>query len=389
MATALARVSDGRAVDRAYRLVWLALALFLGAAALGIGWDRAWHATRPFEGFWSPPHLFVYATLGLTTLTVARLARAPHLRASLGAAVRLPVLPYPLPGALLLAAAGLATVWLGGMLDSVWHTAFGLDETGWSLPHAMLGQGLLLAYLGLLACRLALRPRRPLASYSAVALALLALWFGIGALLGPLNRNHTAEWLRAVAALPVLAAQEPAQHTFRIYEAWDLTRTHPAFVVLAAFAVGAALAAARAITGRDRALLLVALLATLLPLGGDYRAARYFGLAADPATWLPLPYLPATLALLTARAVGSTERLGWIAAGGAFGAGAALIWGASPLVALAAGPALLAGAGAGRWTWRTLEAPSARRLATLVALLGGAVPLLGGAVDLFLRAHTP
>ena len=49
---------------RAAILVWLALAFLLGAAAIGLGWDRRWHATHVFNSFYSPPHLFIYSMLG-------------------------------------------------------------------------------------------------------------------------------------------------------------------------------------------------------------------------------------------------------------------------------------------------------------------------------------
>jgi len=379
---------DGRAAEQVYRLVWATLGLFVGGTALGLAWDRGWHASHRFESFWSPPHLFIYTVLGVTTLALAHVARARRLRACLGAGVRVPALPFPLPGALALAAGGLTTIWLGGALDSVWHTAFGLDETGWSLPHATLGEGLLLTFLGLVACRLALVRRWPLAPYSAALLAFLALLFAPTPL-GPLGHNHTVAWVAAIARLPVLADQESAQHTFRIYEAWNLTRAHPAFAPLAAFVVGGGLAVAGGLTHRRWLLLLVVLAASLLPLGGDYRVARALGLAAVPGAWLPLPYLPATVALLLARAVRLPEPLSWAAAGLAFGGATAASWGAPPLLALAAGPAMAAGAMAGQWALHTLEAPSARRVGVLLGLLGVGLPLVCGAVDLFLRMHTP
>lgn len=34
----------------AYRLLWLAVPAF----GVGFGWDRRWHATHPFEDFFSP-----------------------------------------------------------------------------------------------------------------------------------------------------------------------------------------------------------------------------------------------------------------------------------------------------------------------------------------------
>jgi hypothetical protein len=124
-------------------------------------------------------------------------------------------------------------------------------------------------------------------------------------------------------------------------------------------------------------------------LSGDYRTARHLGLAVDPAVWLPLPYLPAAMVLVAAGAIRLVDRWAWAATGVTFGTCAAAIWGAPLLLALGAGPALVGGAAAWRWGWRTLEAPSPRPVAMLVALLAGALPLLCGAVELYLRTHTP
>jgi hypothetical protein len=103
-----------------------------------VAWDRAWHASRPFEDFWSPPHLFLYAMHMLAALTVARLLCWREGHAAFGPLVRVRPLPVRLPGPLLILAGGLLIVSLGGLLDGLWHARFGLDETGWSLPHALL-----------------------------------------------------------------------------------------------------------------------------------------------------------------------------------------------------------------------------------------------------------
>ena len=54
----------------AYRLLRLAVAFDVLAFGVGFGWDRRWHATHPFEDFFSPPHLFVYSMHFLATLTL-------------------------------------------------------------------------------------------------------------------------------------------------------------------------------------------------------------------------------------------------------------------------------------------------------------------------------
>jgi hypothetical protein len=378
---ALARPPVGR--------VWLAFLLFLAAVTLGTGWDRRWHATHPFEDFWSPPHLFIYAMVLLLATVVAHLVAAPQVRRWFGPAYRLAVLPFPLPGALLLLGGGVATITLAGGLDSVWHTAFGLDETGWSTPHAMLGWGVLITTLGLIGSRLAFRRHgRPLAWLTATVFAFLALSATTGILLGPLGRNHSVEVLRGIASLPVLAADPSAHHTFRIYEAWNLTRAHPLFVVVSAFGVGAGLALVHRLAPGWITFLLVALLATLLPVPTDLGVARAFGLAATPRAWLPLPILPAALLWLGLRALRVAPPFAWLSTGLVFGLLVAWIWGAPTGLALLAAPAMLLGAQLGEGFFRAVDTPTPRTVLPVLAL-GLVMPALTGAVDLYLRTHTP
>jgi hypothetical protein len=90
---------------RAAILVWLALAFLLGVAAIGLGWDRRWHATHVFNSFYSPPHLFIYSMLGLTVLTVGVIVSAPRLRSQFATQpIAMPFTSWKLPGALALCA---------------------------------------------------------------------------------------------------------------------------------------------------------------------------------------------------------------------------------------------------------------------------------------------
>lgn len=59
----------------AYRLLSLAVAFDVLAFGVGGGWDRGWHATHPFEDFFSPPHLFAPAVTGVLELYLR--ARTP------------------------------------------------------------------------------------------------------------------------------------------------------------------------------------------------------------------------------------------------------------------------------------------------------------------------
>jgi hypothetical protein len=386
MVTAMTEAHGGRAgVDRPWRLVWAAFAFFLAAVVLGFGWDRAWHTTHPFEDFWSPPHRFIYTTLALAGFTVWRIVLADELLPRFGPVVRLPLVGVRLPGPLLLAGGGLVAVGAAGAFDSIWHTSFGLDETGWSFPHALLGWGTLLTFLGLVSCRLALARERPLGRLTVPLLELLGLLWTSGVVLGPLDGNRTAELVRRIAALPVLAAEPNFQHTARIYLAWRLDRTGALFLPLAAFAVGAALGLARGLTDRPGTPLVLALLATLFTF--SRRRADFFGLADDPRTWLPLPFLPAALAFLAARQLGLRAVWSWALAGVAAGGCVALVWGQSALLVPLAVLALSLGAAVGAWMARVVRSPDARGVTWLLGATF-AVPLFTGCVDLYVRWHT-
>jgi hypothetical protein len=353
-----------------------------------VAWDRAWHASRPFEDFWSPPHLFLYAMHALATLTVARLLCWREGHAAFGHPVRLRPLPVRLPGPLLILAGGLLIVSLGGLLDGLWHSRFGLDETGWSLPHALLGWGILLGLYGLVAARLALARLRPLAWYARLLTGLVVLGATLGILLGPLEGNATPELVRRVAALPVLAGEPAFQHTARIYLEADLTRLGPLFAPAAALAGGTALALTRRLLPGPWWLLGVSALFTWLSLSGGLRTARFFDLHPDPRTWLPLPVLPAAGALVGGRAAGLGEGASWAVAGALFGGATILVWGQPAPLLVPATAAFVAGAVFGRRLARWLIRPTGPRVAALT-LLGLAVPVALGLVDLSLRARIP
>ena len=372
------------AVGAAYRWLWAAIAFSLLAFGVGTAWDRAWHASHPFEDFWSPPHLFIYANHLLATVALARIAFDARMRGHFGRPVRLPLLG-DIPAALVLAGGGLVVVSLGGALDGVWHTRFGLDETGWSLPHSMLGSGILLGLLGFTSARFALADDRPLAAWTPAAFATVLTWTIAGVLLGPLDHNRSPEQVAAIARLPVLAATPAFQHTARIYETWDLTRTSPLFIPLSALAVGIALAFARALVGRWWVFLLVALVATIL--SGDRAQADALGIAADRRNIAPLPYLAPALALVGLTALRVPEWAAWSIAGAAWAVICAVVWSGTAIGIALALPLMAAGALIGVAVASIVRTANGRVVWLLLAI-GVAKPVLTGIVDLYLRSHT-
>src|SRR5207249_2038334 len=92
----------------------------------------------------------------------------PEIRAYFGRGLRVPGLAFVVPGSLVLVNGGLVTLVLAGVLDDVWHNVFGLDETDWSLPHAMLVKAWLIVCLGCMSSRMALRVAPPMAWYTRI-----------------------------------------------------------------------------------------------------------------------------------------------------------------------------------------------------------------------------
>ena len=369
------------------------MTFFVLAIGVGTAWDRAWHASQPFEDFFSPPHLFIYSTFTVAELILLRCTRDAALRGAFGTDLRLPF-PFPLlgrsvPRGLALMLGGYGVIALAGACDAVWHTAFGLDETTWSMPHAMLGWGILLALYGIAAARLAVPVR--VRWFTRLLFWVLLLSITSSVPTGPLGANHTLEHVQAVAALPPLAANPAPQHTFRIYTTWNLTHAHPLFAPLSAFAVGAGLAAVRRLERSTAVFLVAALLFTWFQLSGQMRTARFLGIAADARNWLPLPVALVALVPALSPVGRGQERWAWLAAGALHALWVVLVWPPgvwAPLSLLAAAPAMLGGARAGTTLAGLVKRPNRRTLA-LVPGLGIALPAALGLIDLRLRLMTP
>ncbi|HYM16586.1 MAG TPA: hypothetical protein VEZ14_13600 [Dehalococcoidia bacterium] len=372
---------------QASKRLWWSLAFFFISFGVGTSWDRAWHATHVFDDFYSPPHLFIYSTFAISALIFATLAFSPERRAWYGDDMRVPVLGWQMPAAIVLAGCGFATIAIAGALDDVWHTNFGLDETNWSTPHAMLGWGILLTWSGFLACRHALRPHIPISRPFIAVAGLITLSLTTSILLGALGKDATPDMVRHIAALPPLQASSQAQHTFRILLTWNLTRTNPLFVPAAAAAAGVALACIRGLTRSTWMFLAVAAVATLFGLTGGHRTASYFHLAGDARNWLPIPFVAAAIVFVCAKQLRRSDTTSWLLAGLAFSALVASWWGPGPALALLAAPAMPLGAYAGARLYRAIEHPSAASVRVMAAT-AVAVPALLGLLDLYLRWHT-
>lgn len=376
---------------RANRLLRLALLTMLASVVIGLPWDAAWHIRQPFETAFSPPHLFVYATTGIACCLYLALLAGRATRAAFGPGFAVPGVPFRVPGPLFLIGAGLGVLALAALLDVIWHTAFGLDETRWSTPHAMLGWGWGLATFGFASGRLALGRLLPVRWWTRLFFGLLLLGVTQAPVLGPFQNNQTPEKVAAIAALPVLAAQPEFQHTARIYRDWELTRGHPLLVVLGGLWAGLAIAVLRALDRRARFVLILVACSTAMMLLRDRGGAVRLGLdPAQGAHWLPLPLLPAALVAALCWRSRLPEALAVALGGAAFGVLTQLAWpsiGVAP-AAIVGGLAAAGGALLGRRLGDLLAHPTRRGSVVLAAVAVGA-PLVTGAVDLYLRLRTP
>jgi hypothetical protein len=352
----------------AYRLLWLAVVFDLLAFGIGFDWDRRWHATHAFEDFFSPPHLFIYSMHLCATITLAYIAFTPGLRRWFGPTLRLPLVPFPIPGAIGLAGAGFGVVALAGMFDAIWHSIFGLDETSWSFPHSMLGWGLFVAFLGITSCRVALREWRPIGWPSTLVFGFLIAATAAERFAGPLATNLSPEVIEYVSRIPVLAREPAFQHTTRIYLAADIDRSNALFVPLISLSAG-----------------------MMLGLLHHFSARRWvtIGLAALLSwTTTLIPYLiPALIVAIGGNRQGSPAV--WLLAGVGFAFTAAAIWQATPGGPLIGTALFIVGSLIADAIWIVVIVPTRAGVIKLATLAGIVMPALTGIVDLVLRARIP
>jgi hypothetical protein len=375
-----------------------ALAFFAGGALIGGPWDMLYHMQTPFESFFSPPHLFIYGMTAAAVVIVVAIALKPALRSAFGESKPIPLLPWSAPGGLVFLGAGLVVLLLSGALDELWHGAFGVDETRFSVPHAMFGWGLLVTTLGFTSARLALRDAAPLGNLEAHFFAFLILSFSAYAFLLPFLVYPTRSTVRAISALPVITSQPGAAHTFRMYESWEVYRAGVGFMPLGATWAGFAVRALSILKPGSRFALLSAALSSALYGVLWFAFAARLGIQAEPGTWLPLPILaPAAVVALGKRFRRRDANTEWVA-GASFGALTLAFWpplGSSVLlfaVGFRFAVAMFAfrgGMGYGSVIARVVRRPEGRAPVAVVAVLGVAVPMLFGILDFAMRWTTP
>ncbi len=390
----------------AYRLFWLTFLIFFASTAAGKLWDRIYHLTVTFDTFWSPPHFFVFVMTTISGLLVAGIASRPKLRVWFGPSVRAPIIGWEMAGTLVILGAGLIALSLDIMLDNFWHTAFGLDETQWSVPHDALTWCWFTIIMGFIAARMAFRQYRPIGWLSRVVIGFLILEFLCPAILGPFYLNYSPHLVNALRSVPIVRAEGSAQHMYRIYLVAGITRqTSPLFIPEVALFVGAALALLRKIDARARIYLFVPFVWSLSMIGRDLYTLlfiHYDGITRiaqippaalkEPSLWVPIPLFVAAVCTVILRRCGLTESRVYLLTGFIFAICTFFIWHNNNLMLLLAFPAaftMMLGSRIGGWFYGFMEKPSSEKLVLFMSIACGQIPAFWGIIDLILRRTIP
>lgn len=356
------------------------------------GWDGWWHTQYTFDGFFSPPHLLAYAVALILAWLSLDTVLNKRLRTAFGAGFKVFLFPYPVPGALVLLGGAVALLGFAGLvLDNLWHSSFGLNETPWSLPHAMIGWALLLLILGFAACRMALGEMNGTWRF---ALGWLVVIMLMGAATGPYGRNASPDMVRAEAQTPVYLLQPETQHLFNIYAEQNLTRTNPLFMLLAPLGGAAGLMFVRRMTSKPWLMLGVAL---LVSVSGDRNTAeRLIAYAPDilenPVNYAPIPLFILAAIYVLLRGVRVSDGIAWAIGGITFALTihnrfdiALQSW----WVALFGGFTALIGARLGDFIYARVADPSRWSAVLGLAALGVGLPIVTGLIDLYWRLTLP
>ncbi len=270
----------------------------------------------------------------------------------------------------------------------------------------MLGWSCLTIILGFVAARLAFRQYHPLNWITTLVIALLVLEFLCSPLLGPFYLNYSPTLLHALANLPIVRTEPTAQHMYRIYLHYGLTRqTSPLFIPMVTGFAGVALGFLRKLDKRARIFLLAPLVWSLGLMGRDIYTIWFLHIEGahrvtdvlpvmlhQPSLWIPIPLLIAALLFEGLQRTSFRERRCYAIAGLVFGCCTFLIWHADLwfiVLALLAAVIMPIGARIGTWLYALVEKPTFGGLLRFVLICCAQIPAALGVVDLILRRTTP
>ncbi len=397
-----AKTQEPASLIWAYRLFWLTFFVFFAATGGGKLWDRVYHLTVRFDSFWSPPHLFILTMTTISGLLVAGIAALPKLRVWFGPAVRAPIFHWQMAGTLVFLGAGLVTLVIDLIVDSFWHTAFGLDETQWSFPHDALAWCWFTIIIGFIAARMAFERYRPIGWLTKLAIGFLILVFLCPPILEPLYINYSPLLLNALKNVPIVLGNPTVQHMYRIYLAAGITRqTSPLFIPEVTVFAGIALAMLRRLDPRARIFLLAPLAWSCATMGRDLYTILFVHIdgaknlsqvihvaLAEPSLWVPIPLLLAAICYMLLQRINFAEKPIYIFTSIIFAISTFLIWHNNNLMLLFIIPApflMLFGVRIGHWFYDLMEHPTSKRVVLYIIITSGTIPAFWGIIDLILR----
>ena len=140
VATTLARPVDALAHERLRLRVLFAVALLKLFNFIGGAWDIQWHVAIGRDSLWIPPHLMVFLAfvsgLAIVVVMIAYETGLSIAGQDIPHTAKLGMLRSP--GAYFGILLGYAAALLSGVIDELWHRAFGIDATLWSPPHLLI-----------------------------------------------------------------------------------------------------------------------------------------------------------------------------------------------------------------------------------------------------------
>lgn len=385
-------VSSELSVQRAFLRIRLMYIWAVVGSLTAAAWDGWWHQTVVFDGFFSPPHVMAYLVAFSLAWLTNDLILNNRLRPYFGAGVRMPFLTYAVPGPLVLLGGSLVMLGFAGLvLDNFWHTFFGLNETGWSFPHAMIGWALLLMILGFASSRMALGEMGSLWKFTLGWLVTILL---MGVVLGPIGAYASPDMVYAESLQPIYLDAEEMRHLFRIYLDNNLNRSNPLVIVLAPLPAAAALAFVLRLGAGPGIMLGVALLVSVSGDRANAEALAQFvpDLLANEANYAPMPLLSMALTYSLLRWMRLSENLAWAISGVVFGLALHHTFGTEPgmaVLAILGAVSAVVGARAGVWIYALVRQPDSWPKLALLLGLGLIAPFISGLTDLYLRITTP
>ncbi len=140
IAGGLSRPVDAVALERQRLRVLFAVALLKLFNFIGGAWDIQWHVAIGRDSLWIPPHLMVFLAfvsgLAIVVIMIAYETGLSIAGQEMPHTARLGRLRAP--GAYFGILFGYAAALLAGVIDELWHRAFGIDATLWSPPHLLI-----------------------------------------------------------------------------------------------------------------------------------------------------------------------------------------------------------------------------------------------------------